>query len=93
MTDKQIIEYSLNAPKEAIDLGIAIQTVLEETAKALEDGFQILDIVKIVSGSMHNIVIAASELRALASEFKVEPVKCSQAIFNHTILGVETLIK
>jgi hypothetical protein len=88
-----LVKYELEAPKEALDLGVALKTVLDETAKAIADGFQPgEDLVKIVSGSIGQLSIAISELQKIGEDFKTDPLKSSQVIANQVLLGVESLL-
>ena len=88
-TKKFEVEY----PKEALEIGEALQGILAETAKACEDGFQAgTDIPQILVAAIGKLSTAIEGLKELPEEFKTAPVDASMAIVAPVAKGAQELV-
>ena len=99
MTEETIQEVTTRkievvVAEKSNDVGEALKKLIQETDKALDDGFQAdQDIPAVLLTSYQDVIKAVAAFKSLGGEFKAEPVKATMGMLVPISEGVETLIK
>lgn len=90
----ELKEIKLNVPKEVLDLGLCLKTVLVKMAEQKKDGWSSSeDIPAILLSSIASLMAAVDKCQEIPEDFSSKPYSSSLAILIPVLEGVEELLK